>query len=235
MTATNIPHALVALSKVFKNLAVAKDGTLPGNMGGKSYMSAEAVSNAVRDEFAANDLMLLSNEDEIARETLIHKDRVTTSSSIKGTYTLVSLVDASTLTISGIGHGLATGTAVAANIASTFALKNAFLRTFLASEQSSEDQGLGNDKGKTTEKEEPKATENRATRNVERTQKATARKKLPAAETKAQAKVKEEFIDTGLITPEHANARRNHFQNQGSEKPLQDLLAELNSGDLGNV
>lgn len=133
------PHVHTALAKVVKSIAVEKSGTLPGNLGGKKYAPAPAVAQAVKELFAANDLLLLTNEKVVSNENLVVKDRLSIHVVVTGTYTIVSLVDGTTVEVSGTGDGLATATAVAANIASTNSQKNALLRTLLISEQSVED------------------------------------------------------------------------------------------------
>jgi len=82
-----------------------------------------------------------------ASETIFHHEitadktgRTLVAISVNGSYTIISTKDGSTLTIGGIGDGLATGTSVANNIASTNAFKNALLRTFMVTETSIEDQ-----------------------------------------------------------------------------------------------
>lgn len=133
------PHVYTALGNILYNLRVEKGGVLPGNMGGKPYITAVDASAEVKRQFVKNNLIFLPNEEVIANEHIIHKDRLSIRILIQGTYTIVSTVDGSQVTVSGTGDGLATGTAVASNIASTNALKNALLRTFLITEQSVED------------------------------------------------------------------------------------------------
>lgn len=133
------PHVYEALGLILYNLRVEKGGVLPGNMGGKPYITAVDASAEVKRQFVKNKLIFLPNEEVIANEHIIHKDRLSIRILIRGSYTIVSTVDGSQVTVSGTGDGLATGTAVASNIASTNALKNALLRTFLITEQSVED------------------------------------------------------------------------------------------------
>lgn len=140
-TATiEVAHVYTALAKILKHLSVEKNGTLPGNMGGKAYITAVDISAEVKRQFVENDLIFLPDEKVIEHETIQFKDRLNVTIVVKGTYTIASIVDGSSVTVSGTGDGLATGTAVASNIASTNALKNALLRTFLITEQSVEDQ-----------------------------------------------------------------------------------------------
>ena len=139
-TATfEVPHVYTALAEILKHLSVEKNGQLPGNMGGKAYITAVDISAEVKRQFVANNLIFLPDEEVIKHETVLHKDRINTAIVIRGTYTILSTKDGSSVTVSGTGDGLATGTAVASNIGSTNALKNALLRTFLITEQSVED------------------------------------------------------------------------------------------------
>ena len=134
-----VPHVHTALAEILKHLSVEKNGQLPGNMGGKAYITAVDISAEVKRQFVANSLIFLPDEEVIKHETVLHKDRINTAIVIRGTYTILSTKDGSSVTVSGTGDGLATGTAVASNIGSTNALKNALLRTFLITEQSVED------------------------------------------------------------------------------------------------
>lgn len=139
-TATfEVPHVYTALAEILKHLSVEKNGQLPGNMGGKAYITAVDISAEVKRQFVANNLIFLPDEEVIKHETVMHKDRINTAIVIRGTYTILSTKDGSSVIVSGTGDGLATGTAVASNIGSTNALKNALLRTFLITEQSVED------------------------------------------------------------------------------------------------
>ena len=139
-TATiEVPHVYTALAAILKSLSVEKNGQLPGNMGGKPYITAVDASAEVKRQFVENNLIFLPNESVFRHEVIAHKDRLNTTIVITGEYTIVSTVDGSKVTVAGTGDGLAGGTAVASNIASTNALKNALLRTFLITEQSVED------------------------------------------------------------------------------------------------
>lgn len=139
-TATfEVPHVYTALAAILKSLSVEKNGQLPGNMGGKMYITAVDASAEVKRQFVENNLIFLPNESVFRHEVIAHKDRLNTTIVITGEYTIVSTVDGSKVTVAGTGDGLAGGTAVASNIASTNALKNALLRTFLITEQSVED------------------------------------------------------------------------------------------------
>ena len=136
---TETPHVYMALAAILKSLSVEKNGQLPGNMGGKPYITAVDASAEVKRQFVENNLIFLPNESVFRHEVIAHKDRLNTTIVITGEYTIVSTVDGSKVTVAGTGDGLAGGTAVASNIASTNALKNALLRTFLITEQSVED------------------------------------------------------------------------------------------------
>lgn len=140
MTDTNnVPAVYTALASIINNLAVEKNGTLPGNMGGKPYITASDAAAEVKRQFVENNLIFIPNEEVIKQEIITFKDRLNIAVLVTGTYTIISTVDGSSVTVSGTGDGLATGTAVASNIASTNAFKNALLRTFLITEQSVED------------------------------------------------------------------------------------------------
>ena len=134
-----VPHVYTALAEILKNLSVEKNGVLPGNMGGKPYITAVDASAETKRQFVEINLVFVPNEEVIKHEIITFKDRLNIAIVIKGTYTIISTVDGSSVTVSGTGDGLATGTAVASNIGSTNALKNALLRTFLITEQSVED------------------------------------------------------------------------------------------------
>lgn len=130
-----------AIGRILGELSVEKGGTLPGNMGGKSYITAVDLSSEVKRRFVENDLILVPEEKFVKHEVSTSaQGRHSIFLVIEGHYTITSTVDGSRVTIAGVGDGLATGTAVAANIASTNALKNALLRTFMVTEQSVEDE-----------------------------------------------------------------------------------------------
>lgn len=152
-----VPHVHTALAAIVKSLTVEKTGKLPTNLGGKAYAPAPAVAQAVKEMFAANDLLLLTNETVVSNENLVVKDRLSIHIVVTGTYTIVSLVDGSQVTVSGTGDGLATATAVAANVASTNSQKNALLRTLLISEQSVEDASHTEQRPSATEQKLDKA------------------------------------------------------------------------------
>lgn len=135
------PHVHEAMANILKHLSVDKAGTLPGNMGGKPYITAVDTSAEVKRQFVENELIFLPDEEVLHHENIVMGDRsVKITIVVKGSYTFISTKDGSRETVSGTGDGLANGTAVASNIASTNALKNALLRTFLITEQSVEDE-----------------------------------------------------------------------------------------------
>lgn len=141
MTNNNVPKVYAAIHKVLEHLQVDKNGMLPGNMGGKAYMTAEAISNEVKRLFVENNLILESNETSETFAPNFGDSKSRFQITVSGSYRAIHIEDGSSITFSGTGNGLATGTAVAANIASTFALKNALQRQFLISEDSVERDG----------------------------------------------------------------------------------------------
>lgn len=162
MTDYKTPHVHTALAEIVKSLVVEKTGTLPGNLGGKKYAPAPAVAQAVKELFAKNDLLLLTEEKVVSNENLVVKDRLSIHIIVTGTYTIISLKDGSSVTVSGTGDGLATATAVAANIASTNSQKNALLRTLLISEQSVEEASMTEQKPSATEQKLERARQPKA-------------------------------------------------------------------------
>ena len=216
------PHVYGALANILKNLSVAKGGVLPTNMGGKSYITAVDASAEAKRQFVENDLIFLPNEEVIENEHFIHKDRVSIRIVIRGEYTLVSTVDGSSVTVSGVGDGLATGTAVASNIGSTNALKNALLRTFLITEQSVEDAA------KNGEPETP------AQRQIQKA-KAAPKTQVPRLAAKDEspdvARLLGEIkaaVDSGTVTSDKANqtwnAQAKTFEKDGLPKRSVEVL-----------
>lgn len=133
------PKIYGAIHNILKEMQVEKNGTLPGNMGGKSYATAEAISNATKNLFVANNLILIPSETVTHVSSDDYGDKkMRYLITITGNYRATHIGDGSFVEFSGTGQGIATGTAVAANIASTFALKNALQRLFLISEDSVE-------------------------------------------------------------------------------------------------
>jgi hypothetical protein len=191
-----VPHVYTALAEVLKSLSVEKNGTLPGNMGGKPYITAVDAAAETKRQFVANKLIFLPNEEVIKHENLLNNNRLQVSIVIKGTYTIVSTVDGSSVTVSGTGDGLATGTAVASNIGSTNALKNALLRTFLITEQSAEDAG------KAGTPEAPSGAQ-------QKVEQARNKGTPPSRQVNSEYKTKlnTEYIATGKFTPETLGER----------------------------
>lgn len=134
-----VPHVHSALSEILKGLSVEKKGSLPSNMGGKPYISATDLFDEVKGKLAEADLIFAPVEKFQRHEVVQQGQRALIATVIQGEYTFISTQDGSSLTVGGVGDGLATGSAVSSNIASTNALKNALLRTFLAAETSVED------------------------------------------------------------------------------------------------
>lgn len=134
-----VGHVYLGMLEVLRHLSVEKDGVLPGNMGGKAYITAHAIAAEVKRKVVEQGLIVLPSETIHKHEVIQANNRLTIAMVIEGTYTFVSTKDGSTATVTGVGDGLAVGTAVASNIASTNAMKNALLRTFLITEQSVED------------------------------------------------------------------------------------------------
>lgn len=188
----DVPEVYRALANVIKDLAVDKNGTLPGNMGGKPYITASDVAGEVKNQFVKNSLIFLPNEEVIKQETIQFKERLNVLITITGTYTIVSTVDGSSVVVSGTGDGLATGTAVASNIASTNAFKNALLRTFIITEQSVEDS----------------AKQGEAAPAVQR--QSAAQRKVDSARPQSDTKnpkdeIRVEYIETGKVSKEQVN------------------------------
>lgn len=134
------PHVHTALAEILKAMSVEKGGLLPQNMGGKTYIQAHDLAAEAKRQFVANNLIAIPTEELLKHEIVLANNRTLVATAIKAEYTLISTVDGSSVTFTGIGDGLATGTAVSSNIASTNALKNGFLRAFLITEQSVEEQ-----------------------------------------------------------------------------------------------
>jgi hypothetical protein len=172
-----------SLLRILAKLSVAKNGTLPANMSGKPYLTAADVSKETKAFFVEEELILLPFEKETNKDAIINKDRINITVSIEGQYTIFSTKDGSSVTIQGVGDGLAGGTAVASNIASTNALKNALLRLFLITEQSVED-AAKNGPAEATEKQAPKtSSQGRAEQARQATPTATAGSELDTLKT----------------------------------------------------
>lgn len=198
MTEKNTPKVYAAIHKVLKTLQVDKNGVLPGNLGGKNYATAESISNEVKKLFVANNMVPEYNE-EIVTESVadLGDKKMRFQTTIKGTFKAIHIEDGSSITFSGHGHGLATGTAMAANIASTFAMKNALQRQFLISEDSVERDGQA-------EQAPPKQSQAQATAAkaapVKRPTKAS-----DTANTEAFGRLKAK-MDDGIYTQAQCNA-----------------------------
>ena len=229
---TEAPKVYAAIHKILAHLQVDKTGTLPGNMGGSKYAPASAVSNEVKKQFVAHNLILQSNEEVNKHENIdIQGGKTRIAVSIKGTYTVIHIEDGSKFTFSGTGDGLATGTAVASNIASTNALKNGLLRTFLISEDSVEAASL-------KEQETPKQSQ---AQRAASSSKPAAEKKAPAAPETAgkedyRATVKAFIEDSGNdYTSEMVNALHTKItKDTGKTKAeaLPDLVKALRNGEV---
>src|SRR5690606_794901 len=167
-------------------------------------------------------LIFLPNEEVIANEHIIHKDRLSIRILIQGAYTIVSTVDGSQVTVSGTGDGLATGTAVASNIGSTNALKNALLRTFLITEQSVEEAA------KNGAPDAPPSKDQQAV--------SKARAAAPKKDSGVRAAIQEQ-IDSGAYTREQVNALvTKHAADLGKPKGDASVLeATLKSITAGEV
>ena len=132
-----------SIHKVLGHLSVAKNGTLPGNLGGKPYQTAEDISNEVKNQLVANKVIVEANEEVVKVESPDYGDKkMRFVITLKGTYRLIHIEDGSFITISGVGQGMGTGVSTAAAVASTFSLKSALLRTFLISESGVESEGV---------------------------------------------------------------------------------------------
>lgn len=208
-----VPEVYKALAEILKSLSVAKGGTLPNNMGGKSYITAVDASAEVKRQFVDNDLIFLPNEEVVRHENLTVGNSLKVAIVIRGEYTIISTRDASKVSISGTGDGLATGTAVASNIASTNALKNALLRAFLITEQSVED-AAKNGEAPT----QAQATANAATQRVANAQ---ANNRAPATNRGANAvddvktAIRVNYIEKGKVTADQINAARDVLMKGG--------------------
>ena len=136
------PKVFGAILNVMRDVLFEADGTLPGNMGGKKYISAVEQASKVKDEFVKNNLILVPNEVNLKHEVIVDAGRKTIFTVTRGEYQIVHVEDGSSVTFSGIGEGTANSTAIASNIASTFALKNALQRLLFSTEAALEDKGL---------------------------------------------------------------------------------------------
>lgn len=226
-TATiEVAHVYTALAEILKSLSVAKGGTLPGNMGGKPYITAVDAAAETKRKFVENDLVFLPSETVFKHETIIHKDRLAVAIVVTGEYTIVSTRDGSSVTVSGTGDGLANGTAVASNIASTNALKNALLRTFLITEQSVEDAAKN---GTEQADKAPNAT----TQKIERAR--TTPKQSAPSNGSARDTIRVEYIEKGLVDKDTVNKFHTEAKQSGLEgdKAFEAVLERLKKGEVG--
>lgn len=178
------PHVHKALSDILKGLSVEKKGSLPSNMGGKPYISATDLFDEVKTKLADSNLIFAPIEKFQRHEVVQQGQRVLIATVIEGAYTFISTEDGSSLTVVGVGDGLATGSAVSSNIASTNALKNALLRTFLAAETSVEDKA----KNGVGDADESSPAQAKITKAAGATPKVASK---PTASTTAKAKTEE--------------------------------------------
>ena len=70
---TETPHVYTALFAILKALSVPKNGTLPGNMGGKMYITAVDASAEVKRQFVENNLIFLPNESVFRHEVIANR------------------------------------------------------------------------------------------------------------------------------------------------------------------
>lgn len=216
-----------AIHNVLKHLTVAKNGTLPGNLGGKPYQTAEDISNEVKNQLVKNNVIVEASEDVVKVESPDYGDKkMRFMITVQGSYRLIHIEDGSSLTIKGIGQGLGTGVATAASVASTFALKSALLRTFLISESGVEQDGNTEQappKQNSAQQQAAKATEG----DYARTAKATpaAPKKLTGANGEAQkrvaAKMEDGTYDRERVTALNAKIAQSLGKSKG------DVMVEL--------
>lgn len=222
MTENNVPKVYAAIHQVLKALQVEKNGELPSNMGGKNYATAEAVSNGVKNLFVENNLILEANETVSHVDTPDFGDKKTRFSIvITGSYRAIHIEDGSSISFSGTGSGLATGTAISANIASTFALKNALQRQFLISEDSVEREGQ-------TEQAAPKQTPAQRTATQAATPPAP-KKATGKANQDAQLRIKEKMSTAEEGTPYHNSnvAKMMDALAKQLDKPKGEVMVEL--------
>lgn len=228
-----------SVANVLKHLSVEKNGVLPGNMGGKPYISAVDISAEVKRQFVENNLILAPQETVVAHENMFHNNRLQVSIVVLGTYTIIHTEDGSSITVSGTGDGLATGTAVASNIASTNALKNALLRTFLITEQSVEDASKA-------EIDTSATPAQRAVDNARKTPARAAAKPATKSEEKvanvasksisnAKEKIRKEWIDTGKVDMATIQRMQEEVKAEGvtgGAKLMEAVLKRLEAGEV---
>lgn len=225
--ATKQPKIYGALANILKALSVPKGGTLPSNMGGKSYITAVDLAAEAKRQFVENNIVFVPNEEVTKHEVLVDGGRKTVVVGIRGEYTLIHVEDGSSLTISGIGDGLATGTAVASNIASTNAQKNALLRAFMVTEQSVEDAAKNGEGDSPTEKQSPAARKVNAAKQPARPQQST---EGPDYREKIRAEIIENSEDSR--TAEEVNELNKKLKSENSKSGLKELYEALKNGEV---
>lgn len=220
--AGTVPHVYQALAQILKSLSVEKNGVLPGTMGGKPYITAVDASAEVKRQFVANNLVFVPSERVVRHESIVHKDRLNLVVVVEGNYEIISTVDGSIVSISGVGDGLALSTAVASNIASTNALKNALLRTFLITEQSVEDEGKNG------------ATEAPASTAVKKAT-ATPTGSYTTKESPTKKAIREEFVDKGIVDRDTVNRLVKTVRESGAtgDTVFDEVLNKLRAGEVG--
>lgn len=206
-----------AIHNVLKHLTVAKNGTLPGNLGGKPYQTAEDISNEVKSQLVKNNVIVEASEDVVKVDSPDYGDKkMRFMITVQGSYRLIHIEDGSSITIKGIGQGLGTGVATAASVASTFALKSALLRTFLISESGVEQDG-------NTEQAPPK--QNSAQQQAAKATAPAAPKKLTGVNGDAQkrvvAKMEDGTYDRERVTALNAKIAKQLGKSKG------DVMVEL--------
>ena len=214
-----VPHVYTAMAAILKELKVDKDGKLPGNMGSAEYASASAISEGVKERLANHECLFLSDEEPIKHEVHVVDGRAfKIFTSIKGTYTILSSLDGSSVTVGGVGDGLASSTAVSSNIASTNALKNALLRTFMISENSVEEK---------SQKEQNVAPVAAAVATARR--QAAPVSKAPQGVNDLKARIRDEFIGAKGLDKGMVNDLVKKKQSEGlKDVPLyESVIADL--------
>lgn len=214
-----------ALHQVVSELDVEKDSVLPSNMSGAAYRTTEAITAEVRTLFEKNNLILIPSEKVVDTGHIEFNKRLNYYTVIEGKYEIVSLEDGSSVTISGTGRGQSVGTAVDANIASTFAFKNALQRLFLIADRNEEDRAHRDGTPGPTKAERQAELARNAGKN-------SASRGPARAKNEFQVKVKEKFIDTGVVTAEQANEEIKKLRAKGDKNPFETLLNSLEKGEL---
>jgi hypothetical protein len=228
VTEYKTPHVHEAIAAILKSLSVEKGGVLPGNMGGKPYITAADAAAEVKRKFVDNDLIFLPNETIYQHKEVVNKDRINVLISVTGHYTIVSTRDGSSVTVSGTGDGLAGGTAVASNIASTNALKNAMLRLFLITEQSVEDAAKNGDEPRES------AVAKKIQRAASTAPPATAAARV-ASDPPSKKEIRTEWIEKNRIGKQEVIDHYNKVQKAGNldvAAAYDKVLADLKSGEL---